>query len=56
LDTIAFKTEILRVIDGDTVEIIYYDLFMRLRFFIHLAKRSHWPKGSNGKKWTINII
>jgi len=31
LDTIAFETEILRVIDGDTAEIIYYDLFMRLR-------------------------
>lgn len=31
LDTIAFETEILRVIDGDTAEIIYYDIFMRLR-------------------------
>lgn len=31
LDTVRFEVEILRVIDGDTAEILYGDLFLRVR-------------------------
>lgn len=31
LDTISFEVEILRVIDGDTAEMLYGDLFLKIR-------------------------
>lgn len=31
LDTISFPAKIIRVVDGDTAEIIYHDLFLKIR-------------------------
>lgn len=58
LDTIAFETEILRVIDGDTAEIIYYDLFMRLRLD-HIdapEKRGSQPFGKAAGRYLRKLI
>jgi|SRR5690625_96208 len=58
LDTIAFETEILRVIDGDTAEILYHDLFMRLRL-AHIdapETRGNQPFGKASGRYLRKLI